>query len=329
MQRKNLLRTALLITAFLVLVASSVVTTSARWSRADEQLAGPLKDLLVGLRDWAQANVIQELKTWKEQFDRGVAAEDLEKLNGLRGRAAELRKGTIRTALALRNAWAKDDFAKVSLYKRRLKALADKRAELLKELKPIAVKYKDNLVEIGKTAKPFAEDWRESAAKIVKDWYEKHKQELSPAQKRALGKTVERWKQWMGLDAEKRAKIAAARFLLWDGSDLPDIASMMKLQDSNSDDVSIPQPEGYSLSPNYPNPFNPATTIRFALPKSEHVTLKVYDALGREVATLINADLNAGEHSVVFDAKNLSSGVYIYRIQAGEFVQQNQMQLIK
>lgn len=80
-------------------------------------------------------------------------------------------------------------------------------------------------------------------------------------------------------------------------------------------------PAEFQLSQNYPNPFNPSTTIRFSLPRREHVTLRVFDVLGREVATLLDDELSSGEHSVVFNSKNLSSGVYFYRLTAGQFTQ--------
>ena len=73
-------------------------------------------------------------------------------------------------------------------------------------------------------------------------------------------------------------------------------------------------PEEFNLSQNYPNPFNPATLIKFALPGSAKVTLKIYNILGQEVKTLLNDNLNAGYHEAKWDALNLSSGVYIYRI---------------
>jgi hypothetical protein len=80
-------------------------------------------------------------------------------------------------------------------------------------------------------------------------------------------------------------------------------------------------PTKYQLEQNHPNPFNPSTTINFALPKASAVTLKVYDMLGREVATLVNGELQAGFHKVLFDAKDLPSGLYFYRIQAEGFAQ--------
>ncbi|GJQ61660.1 MAG: hypothetical protein SCALA702_07130 [Melioribacteraceae bacterium] len=85
----------------------------------------------------------------------------------------------------------------------------------------------------------------------------------------------------------------------------------------------------YNLGQNYPNPFNPATSIKYEIAKSSNVTLKVYDVLGAEVATLVNKAQNAGSYTVNFDASNLSSGVYIYEIKAGDFVKSAKMMLLK
>jgi hypothetical protein len=88
-------------------------------------------------------------------------------------------------------------------------------------------------------------------------------------------------------------------------------------------------PEEFGLSQNYPNPFNPATKISFSLPKAGNVTLVVYDILGREVATIVNEFTTAGNHTIDFNASNLSSGVYLYKIQAGDFTETKKMMLIK
>ncbi|MEQ9263853.1 MAG: T9SS type A sorting domain-containing protein, partial [Balneolaceae bacterium] len=89
-------------------------------------------------------------------------------------------------------------------------------------------------------------------------------------------------------------------------------------------------PTTISLDQNYPNPFNPSTNINFALPSAQRVTLKVYDMLGREVATLINNEnIAAGQQSVTFDASNLSSGVYIYRLVGSNIALTRKMTLIK
>jgi hypothetical protein len=85
----------------------------------------------------------------------------------------------------------------------------------------------------------------------------------------------------------------------------------------------------YRLEQNYPNPFNPVTTIRFQLPESEKVELKVYDMLGREVKTLYNKVAPAGIVNVDFNAGDLASGIYIYRIKAGDFVSGKKLMLLK
>jgi hypothetical protein len=88
-------------------------------------------------------------------------------------------------------------------------------------------------------------------------------------------------------------------------------------------------PKKFELMQNYPNPFNPTTIIKYALPKEAHVTIKVYNALGQEVATLINQNVDAGYHEINFNASNLASGMYIYRIQAGNYVAVKKMMLLK
>ena len=85
---------------------------------------------------------------------------------------------------------------------------------------------------------------------------------------------------------------------------------------SNTVEVSVEQPKVYSLTQNYPNPFNPTTQINFSLAVDSKVTLKVFDILGQEVATLLNNTITAGAHNITFDASKLNSGVYLYKIEA-------------
>lgn len=88
-------------------------------------------------------------------------------------------------------------------------------------------------------------------------------------------------------------------------------------------------PEGYALEQNYPNPFNPSTLINFTLAKADDVKLTVYNVLGQIVSTLVNTRMSAGSHSVQFNAANLSTGVYFYKIKAGEFYSIKKMILLK
>jgi hypothetical protein len=85
----------------------------------------------------------------------------------------------------------------------------------------------------------------------------------------------------------------------------------------------------FSLRQNYPNPFNPSTTIGYTLARRSHVTLSVYNTLGQQVAALINENQESGSHEVRFDGSGLASGVYFYRIQAGDFVQTKRLILLR
>ncbi|MBE2216866.1 MAG: T9SS type A sorting domain-containing protein [Ignavibacteria bacterium] len=88
-------------------------------------------------------------------------------------------------------------------------------------------------------------------------------------------------------------------------------------------------PSEYRLSQNYPNPFNPTTSITFDMPASGNVELKIYDILGKEIAVLVNGEMNPGTHVVPFDASSLASGVYIYKLTSGSFSDSKKMVLIK
>jgi hypothetical protein len=85
----------------------------------------------------------------------------------------------------------------------------------------------------------------------------------------------------------------------------------------------------YYLGQNYPNPFNPMTKIDFSIPESEFVTLKVFDILGREAASLVNQDLNSGVYTVDFDGTKLASGIYLYALKAGNYFEVKRMVLVK
>ena len=93
--------------------------------------------------------------------------------------------------------------------------------------------------------------------------------------------------------------------------------------------VAIGSPDRFTLSQNYPNPFNPTTTIVYGIPNNGPVTLKVYDNLGREVRTLVNEPKTAGFYTLTFSAPDLSSGVYFYKLESGNFVTVKRMILMK
>nr|MDA3861935.1 T9SS type A sorting domain-containing protein [Melioribacteraceae bacterium] len=102
--------------------------------------------------------------------------------------------------------------------------------------------------------------------------------------------------------------------------------SVISATDVNGDNTI---PNEFALSQNYPNPFNPTTIIEYSIREVSNVKLRVYDMLGREVKVLVNQEQSAGRYNIEFNAANLSSGVYFYRIEAGNFVASKKLLLLK
>jgi hypothetical protein len=102
-----------------------------------------------------------------------------------------------------------------------------------------------------------------------------------------------------------------------------------KYEYSNVIEVNISSNLHFAIEQNYPNPFNPSTSISYSIPNGEFVSIKVFSILGEEVATLLNGDVEAGKHTLTFDASKLSSGMYLYKITAGSFTQVKKMLLAK
>lgn len=101
--------------------------------------------------------------------------------------------------------------------------------------------------------------------------------------------------------------------------------TLVGVEDENVNTI----PENFRLDQNYPNPFNPATAIRYSVPSSEFITLKVYDILGKEVAILVNEEKASGSYEIMFDAANIPSGIYFYQLKAGSFIKTKKMILMK
>jgi hypothetical protein len=97
--------------------------------------------------------------------------------------------------------------------------------------------------------------------------------------------------------------------------------------DVESEEISIPTE--FSLSQNYPNPFNPTTKIKYSVPEISFVTIKLYDALGNEITTLVNEEKEVGSYKIDFDGSRLSSGIYFYKMQTEKFMEIKKMVLLR
>jgi len=116
----------------------------------------------------------------------------------------------------------------------------------------------------------------------------------------------------------------------WNGSDLVNLTKYIYTYSSSTDVTETSENiVDYNLSNNYPNPFNPSTKIEFRTAESGFVSLKVYDVLGKSIAILVNEIKPAGKYQVNFDARNLPSGVYFYKLESGNFVETRKMLLMK
>jgi len=113
------------------------------------------------------------------------------------------------------------------------------------------------------------------------------------------------------------------------GSNFDDITTVKYSQTTGIQQISSEIPHKYSLSQNYPNPFNPVTNLEFGISKSGFVTLKIYNMLGKEVATIVNSDLNPGTYKYDFDAAELTSGIYFYKLESDNFSATKKMLLVK
>ncbi|MEN8191670.1 MAG: kelch repeat-containing protein [Bacteroidota bacterium] len=102
-----------------------------------------------------------------------------------------------------------------------------------------------------------------------------------------------------------------------------------RLKGTDAEEAETEIPTKFALEQNYPNPFNPSTTINYALPKASMVNITIYNVLGQKVAALVNTNQSAGQYSVIWNAGNVATGMYIYRIEAGDFVQSRKMLLMK
>ncbi len=102
-----------------------------------------------------------------------------------------------------------------------------------------------------------------------------------------------------------------------------------KFEYSNEIEVDYVKANSFNLAQNFPNPFNPVTVINYHIPANSYVTLKVYDLLGKEVSTLVNGNMDAGDHNVNFNASSLSAGTYFYKLQAGDYSAIKKLMLVK
>jgi len=134
---------------------------------------------------------------------------------------------------------------------------------------------------------------------------------------------------WTPVNAPSAVRGDVAQFLITSNLDVVYVANIYAYREGTVSTEPVDAPASFELRQNYPNPFNPTTNISYSIPSSGDVTLEVFNVMGQRVAILVNGVQTAGSHTTSFDASNLSSGVYMYRLNFEGSVQTRQMLLIK
>jgi hypothetical protein len=209
----------IILAALLLCFAMSGAQAQQKWPRDPAQVEA-LKELRSKIVSFFQNTVEPEMLKWKTQLDAALSPQDLQALNILRKEAKGMKLDEQTANRQMKKAWRDEDYDALKKNRDRKKDLAQDRKELLADLKPIAVKYKSTLVAIGEVAKPKAAEWKAEGKKFVEAWVARHKDTFGEeGMKHALAMIAQRFAGIPGLDKETKAKVTAAKFMLWDGTD--------------------------------------------------------------------------------------------------------------
>ncbi len=275
------------------------------------EMKAAIAELRSDIRGYVEKSILPQLLEWKMKLDNAMDPADLASLNALRARALELRRENRELGQGMRRAWKDEDYTALKDRRDDMKDMKGEWKALLETLKPLARKHADVLKEIGRAVPPKVELWKSEGRAIAMRWLDRHEGTL-PNARRALGmiKGMMDLRMFGGArDDGDRRKLMAARFMLWDGT----LPPMHGLDGDNGGPAGDRAPSTYSMS-NHPNPFSTSTTIRYTLPNEAHITVRVIDGKGREVARLVDGTQPAGLNTVVFEAGTLPSGSYMVEL---------------
>lgn len=260
-------------------------------------------------KQWVQENVFPVLQQWKQELDAMVAPEDLQQLNVLRAKAAELRtqKKTILTALhAVQE--ENDDKTQEELHDQ-LHAVRNQQRELATELRPLIEKYRDELHALHEQRRPTLEAWKKEQKQQWKNW-------LSQQPPSNTEELEQKHPHSMPSHGNKKRRVV--QFLLWDGS-LP-AEQEATAPSAPTDSYNKPSMERETATPSLvqlsPNPAATHITLQFSLPTAGATTLTLYNTQGSIVATPLQQQyFQAGIHSVDIATQALASGAYRYTLE--------------
>lgn len=220
--------------ALLLAVGATAVIAQKPDRTPDPQRLEARKELMEKMRSFAKTDILPELTRWKAQLDQAMTPADLQKLNGLRARAAALKKEMIASGIGMAKAWKGEDYDALKQNRDKMKSLMQERKSIMEELKPLATTYQSTLESIGTEAKPKMEAWKEKGKSIFQEWASSHKDQMGdrPHMKMGghgfgggIGGGLGHF--FGGMDNVSKKKMMAAHFMLWDGSDFTKDADQM------------------------------------------------------------------------------------------------------
>ncbi len=216
MNRRRTLATA---AAILALAAGAASAQETKPHTPDPQRTAALTELFGTLTTWARAEILPSLTEWKGTLDRAMEPADLQQLNALRTRAAALKKRAMEHVRGMRKAWESEDYDALKTHREALKGMKKERKEIFEELAPLGRKYRSTLESIGESAKPKVQEWKTEGKEKVMTWLAANREKLGDSPGR-LGGMLKGWQKFSGFKGDMKKKMVAARFMLWDGSDL-------------------------------------------------------------------------------------------------------------
>jgi len=223
--------------AALILAAGATAVIAQKPDHTpDPQRQEARKELMTKMQAFAKSDILPEMTRWKSQLDQAMSPADLQKLNGLRARAAALKQQMITSGMGMAKAWKGEDYDALKQNRDKMKSLGEERKAIMEELKPLAVTYQSTLLSIGAEAKPKMESWKEKGKAIFQEWASAHKDDRKGA-RGEKGEMGDHPRMGMGghrggpggpggfghffggMGDGMNLKAMVAHFMLWDGKD--------------------------------------------------------------------------------------------------------------
>ena len=281
------------------------------------ELSAARKALLEDVARLMRTRVLPEMSQWRTEFDASLAPRDKSTLESMRERYSMLQDNIRKNLEARQSAWDKRDYRSVLNIRGLLQTNYQDRQKLLNDAGRIAERYEKPFAYLNTRIDSTVEEWRGASMRIFIDWFARHRNVISPAMNTPhrddLARLMASCKN-IGLDQlHDRARIT---FLLWDGEDFTASILQTGIPESPLNACSPGREQVLFIEPASPNPFIESTQIRFLLASPGHTSVRMINAQGREVRSLLRDQLPAGKHLVTVQGSSLPTGNYFVLVES-------------